>query len=213
MLVQYIEEIRNIQQRAEVVYNNTMSKLAAANDKLKVTVYNSKSESDEEYKRCIALCTELSQYYAMIVEYIDKAIDDIKNRENEYDQFLVKNTIVSFKKVSESFLATAFKICATAEEYKNAMDNVQTKQKNSGDDGGGDTANEMVKALVRHCKLDTDEFTLEWDDVIGGTLVRKQIEQSFLLPLKRPNVLVGENAHPPKGILLYGPPGTGIKMS
>ena len=50
---------------------------------------------------------------------------------------------------------------------------------------------------------------VDWDDVGGMENVKQELEEAIEWPLKHPEVFKRMGVRPPKGILLYGAPGTG----
>jgi SpoVK/Ycf46/Vps4 family AAA+-type ATPase len=46
-----------------------------------------------------------------------------------------------------------------------------------------------------------------WDDIGGQEDIKRRLKEAVEWPLKRPEVFTKFNIKPPKGILLYGPPG------
>lgn len=49
---------------------------------------------------------------------------------------------------------------------------------------------------------------VKWEDVAGLEQAKKALKEAVILPIKFPEIFVGQR-RPWKGILLYGPPGTG----
>jgi len=54
--------------------------------------------------------------------------------------------------------------------------------------------------------------SVQWSDVGGLTDVKQQLQEAVEWPLKKPEVFKRVGIRPPKGILLFGPPGCGKTM-
>ncbi|KAG8348031.1 AAA domain [Trypanosoma vivax] len=50
-----------------------------------------------------------------------------------------------------------------------------------------------------------------WDDIAGLEHAKRSVEEAIVWPLRRPDLFVGLR-DPPRGLLLFGPPGTGKTM-
>src|SRR3989440_9017862 len=54
--------------------------------------------------------------------------------------------------------------------------------------------------------------SVKWADVGGLTYVKQELQEAVEWPIKRPEVFTRVGIRPPKGILLFGPPGCGKTM-
>ncbi|VDO39130.1 unnamed protein product [Onchocerca flexuosa] len=64
----------------------------------------------------------------------------------------------------------------------------------------------MIEAEIMSARTD-----IEWTDVSGLEAAKKALKEIIVLPFLRPDIFKGIRA-PPKGVLLFGPPGTGKTM-
>lgn len=106
------------------------------------------------------------------------------------------------------------------------------KKQRRGDDDDGDERkpntenNPLLEELLANEKLKfIDPIMVEricseildhspavgWDDIAGLAFAKKCVKEAVVLPLLRPDFFRGIRT-PPKGILLFGPPGTGKTM-
>ena len=59
--------------------------------------------------------------------------------------------------------------------------------------------------------MDNEKVSVQFEDIIGLEECKQSINESLILPSKRPDIFTGLRS-PPKGIVLYGPPGNGKTM-
>jgi len=54
-------------------------------------------------------------------------------------------------------------------------------------------------------------LTIGWDDISGLEFAKKTIKEIVVWPMLRPDIFTGLRG-PPKGVLLFGPPGKGVLL-
>ncbi|MEM0371180.1 MAG: CDC48 family AAA ATPase [Ignisphaera sp.] len=65
----------------------------------------------------------------------------------------------------------------------------------------------VAPSLMREVLIEIPE--VRWDDIGGLDIVKQQLREAVEWPLKYPQIFEQAGIRPPKGILLYGPPGCG----
>ncbi|OTF74963.1 ATPase family AAA domain-containing protein 1-like protein, partial [Euroglyphus maynei] len=61
--------------------------------------------------------------------------------------------------------------------------------------------------------INPEELEISWNDIAGLDDIIDELQTTVILPLKVPNLTTYSKLHePPKGVLLYGPPGVGKTM-
>lgn len=71
--------------------------------------------------------------------------------------------------------------------------------------------NEFEK-LIRPTVVPASQIGVTFDDIGALTDIKESLQELVMLPLKRPELFNGGLLKPCKGILLFGPPGTGKTM-
>lgn len=61
------------------------------------------------------------------------------------------------------------------------------------------------------CDIVENCSKLSWDSIAGLEFAKKTINEIIVYPMLNPDIFTGLRA-PPKGLLLFGPPGTGKTM-
>ncbi|MEM2904230.1 MAG: CDC48 family AAA ATPase [Candidatus Bathyarchaeia archaeon] len=69
---------------------------------------------------------------------------------------------------------------------------------------------EVTPTAMREVEIEVP--TVHWDDIGGLDEVKQQLREAVEWPLKKPEAFKRMGIRPPKGILLYGPPGCGKTM-
>lgn len=76
---------------------------------------------------------------------------------------------------------------------------------------GGPSAYTKAREAVKEYLLEVDHETA-WDDVIGNDAARAALVEAIEEPKRNPELYSYYGMQPPKGVLLYGPPGCGKTM-
>ncbi|XP_067927897.1 vacuolar protein sorting-associated protein 4A-like [Watersipora subatra] len=85
-----------------------------------------------------------------------------------------------------------------------------TASKKGGDDDDDNEAGTETKKMKDQLSgaLVMEKPNVKWDDVAGLNAAKEALKEAVILPIKFPHLFQG-NRKPWKGILLFGPPGTG----
>lgn len=81
-----------------------------------------------------------------------------------------------------------------------------TKPKSSGEDDA-DAEKQKLRGALSGAVV-TEKPNIKWDDVAGLTQAKESLKETVIMPTRFPQLFTGKR-RPFKGILLYGPPGTG----
>ena len=81
-----------------------------------------------------------------------------------------------------------------------------TKSKQDGDGKDDEEKTKMRSALSS--AIVSEKPNVSWDDIAGLESAKEALKEAVILPTKFPQLFTGKRK-PWKGILLYGPPGTG----
>ena len=73
---------------------------------------------------------------------------------------------------------------------------------------GGGGGSSKLQSRLEEGAIVSVKPNVRWDDVAGLEAAKAALQEAVVLPLRFPNLFVGER-RPWRGILLYGPPGTG----
>src|SRR3989475_4615767 len=73
-----------------------------------------------------------------------------------------------------------------------------------------DAYREITPTAMREVYIEVP--SVNWADVGGLTSVKQELQEAVEWPIKKPDVFIRVGIRPPKGILLFGPPGCGKTM-
>ncbi|XP_064610411.1 vacuolar protein sorting-associated protein 4B-like isoform X2 [Liolophura sinensis] len=166
------------------------------------------------------------------IELVTKATEEDKNKNYEEALKLYEHGVEYFlhaikyeaqsEKAKESIRAKCMQYLDRAEKLKTHMSK-KSKQKpvaeggssKKSDKGGGNEsddsdedpekkkfANQISGAIVM------EKPNVQWDDVAGLEGAKEALKEAVILPVKFPHLFTGKRK-PWRGILLFGPPGTG----
>ncbi|KAM0830317.1 hypothetical protein ACQ4PT_066288 [Festuca glaucescens] len=75
-----------------------------------------------------------------------------------------------------------------------------------------DTPDNEFEKLIRPTVIPASKIGVTFDDIGALTDIKESLQELVMLPLKRPDLFTGGLLKPCRGILLFGPPGTGKTM-
>jgi len=214
-----------------------MAETRAAEDKKKLLEAEARvaeaTKTVDEYKKRAALdSNELAEAKAraeeaettataaeMKLAEATKTVDEYKKRAAEAQmsasEVEARATEVEMRAtVAEMKLAEATK---TVDEYKKRATEAETSAAKANDlregprqDDADEEETKLRSALSK--AIVTEKPNVKWEDVAGLESAKKLLKVTIIMPRRFPSIFTG-NRKPYKGILLYGPPGTGEHLS
>lgn len=178
------------------------------------------------------------EFYMHYCKYLNKNLEECKeNVKNDIDNFVplildFLSVPIYCKEISEieDLLCNEIAIddnleqCSTDvklttnTDFKTASGtdikiNEETPKKHKDDNSAYDKESGLEEKILERIKLEIldSKNNIEWNDIAGLANVKKSINEIVVWPMLRPDIFKGLR-NPPKGMLLFGPPGTGKTM-
>ncbi|GAB1602519.1 ATPase family AAA domain-containing protein 1-like, partial [Argonauta hians] len=129
----------------------------------------------------------------------------------KFEQILIKVVVTcgSFVAVYVTFSWLLKKMDPTYEDKKKAQSKAKVMLKQLGIDER--SLNEYEVAVASNL-VDAQSFDISWENIGGLNHVKTELKQSVIFLLKNFGLLKSKLCKPPRGVLLYGPPGCGKTM-
>ncbi|KAG7193234.1 uncharacterized protein KQ657_000996 [Scheffersomyces spartinae] len=132
----------------------------------------------------------------------DESDDDESNLMDVKDENKLNKSVVSQWKPSTTVTATA---TATPEPSKTDSEEVKDSRKRSGDG----TTSTKLSSKKHKSKIDHSTPSITLSSLGGLDSVTTQLMELIGLPILHPEIYKATGVDPPRGVLLYGPPGCG----
>jgi SpoVK/Ycf46/Vps4 family AAA+-type ATPase len=161
------------------------------------------------------------------------AFEEVENKNNlipflsgftslpvEEDLDKIENLLKNYKKVEGDFFPSKVQACSKESKveeedigFRSANHKAITHKSNESKDNKMDESSNVETYILDRIRNEILEnvSNISWDDIVGLGNVKKTINEIVLWPMLRPDLFTGLRG-PPKGLLLFGPPGTGKTM-
>lgn len=165
---------------------------------------NIKSEINELSEINIAEISHNNEYIEFITDFFSVPQEaDL----NQIEKLLSKYPPVT----CDFFKEEKIKEKTAKNEFQTASKNIISDTKSENKDNKKEcNVDEYILERISKEILETS-INISWDDIVGLENVKKAIKEIVLWPMMRPDIFTGLRG-PPKGLLLFGPPGTGKTM-
>lgn len=153
------------------------------------------ADNANEYEKALGFYRDALQRFTMGIKY----------EKNPQRKQLLVERVDGYMKRAEELKEHVNKEKKPKEEKKN-----DDKDKNGDEEDGSKSDDPETKKLrgALAGAVVSEKPNVKWEDVAGLESAKESLKETIILPMMFPSLFVGERK-PFKGILLFGPPGTG----
>lgn len=153
-----------------------------------------KADNDKEYEKALGLYKRSLELFMTGVKY----------EKNPSAKNQVLERVAGYMKRAEQLKQV---VAQQEEERQNPAGKSGDATKKKGDKEDGDDEANKLKGQLSSAIV-TEKPNVAWDDVAGLEGAKEALKEAVILPRRFPQLFVGKRK-PWRGILLFGPPGTG----
>ncbi|OQR75957.1 vacuolar protein sorting-associated protein 4B-like [Tropilaelaps mercedesae] len=168
------------------------SNSSALNKAIELVTKATEEDRAKNYKEALRLYEYGIEYFLHAIRYeaqSDKAKESIRNKCVQY-------------------LERAEKLKEYIKGASNGKKSVKEDDGGDGSDGNGEDPEKKKLMSQLEGAIMTERPNIKWSDVAGLESAKEALKEAVILPIKFPHMFTGKRK-PWRGILLFGPPGTG----
>ncbi|XP_026681668.1 vacuolar protein sorting-associated protein 4B [Diaphorina citri] len=163
---------------------------------INIAIKATEADKNKNYEEALKLYTHSVQYFLHALKYEITSAEGKQSIREKCDEYLARA-----EKLKE-YLKKGKK-----QPVKDGESRTKDDKKESDEDDSEDPDKKKMQANLEGAIV-MEKPNVKWTDVAGLEAAKEALKEAVILPIKFPQLFTGKRV-PWKGILLFGPPGTG----